>query len=230
MASAQTPQRPLLITIDGPAGAGKTTVSKILAQRLNYRYLDTGALYRGVALAARQAGIGSQDDQALEALCRKIHLDLIQTAEGMRVLLDDQDITDQIRTPQISMLASAISARPVVRAFLLEIQRCMGNDKRVVVEGRDMGTVVFPQADVKFFLDAALQTRAQRRYDELKGKKEDPVSLQTVEADMQLRDENDSTRCIAPLKPAPDAIRIDSSRFTIDQVVEVLLGHITRRL
>ncbi|MBW2604356.1 MAG: (d)CMP kinase [Deltaproteobacteria bacterium] len=208
----------LLITIDGPSGAGKTTVSRILADRLGYRYIDTGALYRGVALAALSSGIKPDDDNGLEKLCNTLKLSFGSDKKGLRLMLNDSDITDQIRTPEITMFASAVSARPVVRSFLLNLQRDLGRDKGVVFEGRDMGTVVFPGADVKFFLDASSKIRAKRRYNELKSI--NPQPLEAVEKDMDRRDKNDSTRDLAPLKPAEDAIRIDSTDFSIVTVVE----------
>ncbi|MBI5062236.1 MAG: (d)CMP kinase [Desulfatitalea sp.] len=222
------PSRPLIVTIDGPAGAGKTTVSKLLAKKLGYRYIDTGALYRGVAVAAREAGISAENDAGLEALCRRIKLDLIPDEDGLCILLNGAAITAQIRAPQISMLASAVSARPVVRAFLLATQRDLAARKAVVAEGRDMGTVVFPQAEAKFFLDADAGIRAQRRYEELDHKSGTTPSLTTVEQEMRQRDRNDSTRAVAPLQPAVDAIRIDSSRLSLTQVVDQMLRHIAK--
>ncbi len=227
MSPSNRPSRPLIVTIDGPAGAGKTTVSKLLAKQLGYRYLDTGALYRGVAVAARQAGVSPEDDAGLEVLCRSIKLDLIPQEEGLRLLLNGDDITALIRTPQISMLASAVSARPVVRAFLMSTQRDLAARKGVVAEGRDMGTVVFPEAEAKFFLDADAQIRARRRYEELNGTAEAP-SLASVEGQMRQRDRNDATRAVAPLQPAADAIRIDSTHLSLAQVVERMLLHIHR--
>jgi cytidylate kinase len=141
-------------------------------------------------------------------------------------MLDGKDVSDQIRTPEVTMMASAVSARPVIRAFLLEIQRTMGEAKEVVLEGRDMGTVVFPQADIKFFLDADPKIRAQRRYAELQAKKGDTYSLESVEKEMLQRDKNDSSRALAPLKPAQDAIRIDSTALTVEQVVADMIAHI----
>jgi CMP/dCMP kinase len=219
----------VIVTIDGPAGAGKTTVSKTLAARLGYRYLDTGALYRGVALAAQKAGILADDDPGLAELCRTLDLDWVESSQGMRLMLNGTDQSDQIRDPAITMLASAISARPPVREFLLHLQRRLGAAKRVVVEGRDMGTVVFPQAEIKFYLDADLEIRARRRHEELAGKSSPPPSLQSVENDMQHRDRNDSSRSLAPLKPAPDAIRIDSTHLDAQGVVDLMLSHIARR-
>ena len=140
----------LLITIDGPAGAGKTTVSRQLAERLEYTYIDTGALYRAVAHEAHAKGIGADDDKGLEQLCQGLEIAFVRKESGLRLMCNRVDITDQIRTPEITMLASAVSARPVVREFLLGLQREMGQKKGVVFEGRDMGTVVFPEADVKF--------------------------------------------------------------------------------
>lgn len=213
--------KPLLITIDGPSGAGKTTVSRILADRLGYRYIDTGALYRGVALAAISSGLNPDDDNALEKLCNTLTISFVLDKKGLRLMLNDSDITDQIRTPEITMFASAVSARPVVRKFLLKLQRDLGREKEVVFEGRDMGTVVFPDADVKFFLDASPKIRAKRRYNELKSI--NPQPLEAVERDMDRRDKNDSTRDLAPLKPAEDAIRIDSSDISIETVVKRMM-------
>jgi cytidylate kinase len=215
----------LLITIDGPAGAGKTTASKRLSDRLGYRYIDTGALYRGVALEVKDRGVNHDDDVALEKICKSLNLKFVLNEKGTRLLSDGKDITDQIRTPEMSMLASAVSAKSVVRKRLLNIQQDMAREKGAVFEGRDMGTVVFPGADVKFFLDASAKTRALRRFKELEGKTSQ--TLEDVERDIRQRDENDSTRDLAPLKPAPDAIRVDSTDLDIDGVVELMFGHIT---
>jgi cytidylate kinase len=226
MVDSNTDVPAMVVTIDGPAGAGKTSVSKLLARRLGYRYIDTGALYRGIALAAHEAGIASDDDSALAQLCQTLFLDFVKSPDGLRLMLDERDITDYIRTPQVTMMASAVSARPAVRDHLLEIQRTMGAGKSVVLEGRDMGTVVFPDAEMKFFLDADPKLRARRRFEELQAKNVNSVRLQDVEKDMLLRDKNDRSRSVAPLKPAEDAIRIDSTQLTIEQVVAAMLDHI----
>ena len=220
--------RNLLITIDGPAGAGKTTVSRLLAGRLGYRYIDTGALYRGVAVAARRRTVDPQDDAALGRLLEGIDLNFLPGEGGQRLTVGGEDITEDIRTPEISMLASAVSARPVVRAYLLKVQRELGRQKGAVFEGRDMGTVVFPEAEAKFFLSASESTRALRRFAEIQAKT--GASLEEVERDMRRRDEQDSTRALAPLAPAPDAIRIDSTGLGIDQVVDLMAAHIQARL
>jgi cytidylate kinase len=216
----------ILITIDGPAGAGKTTVSRTLADRLGYRYIDTGALYRAVALTVRRQGVNAAADAALDKLCRGIELQFVQTESGLRLLSNGEDVTDKLRTSEITMLASAVSARPVVRRYLLDVQRAMGRRKGAVVEGRDMGTVIFPNAEVKFYLDAAEKTRARRRFLELQSKSQ--LNLADVEKDLRKRDNNDSTRSEAPLRPAVDAIRIDSTNLGVDEVVSVMLGYIKR--
>lgn len=216
-----------IITIDGPAGAGKTTVSKALAEHLSYTYVDTGALYRGVAVAALSAGIGRDDDKGLASLCSGITLQFINTGGTQQLLLNGSDITGKIRTPEVTMMASAISARSVVRTCLLDLQRKMGEAKGVVFEGRDMGTVVFPEAEVKFFMDASPKTRAKRRYLEIKDKTSQ--SLEDVEKDMEKRDKNDSTRALAPLKPARDAVIIDTTDLDINGVVDLMISHIQKR-
>ena len=217
----------IIITIDGPAGAGKTTVSKALAERLGYKYVDTGALYRAVAWAAAQQGIAADDDRSLERLCAGLDLLFEQREQGLRILANERDITDLIRTPEITMLASAISARPVVRQYLLDVQRRLGRQKKAVFEGRDMGTVVFPDAEVKFYLDAVLKKRAHRRYLEIKSSSAQTV--EDVEKDMRQRDENDSSRSVAPLRPAEDAIKIDTSDMSIVDVVEHMVARIKQR-
>lgn len=216
----------LLITIDGPAGAGKTTVSLSLAKRLGYRYIDTGALYRGVAFEAKAKGLSHDDDVGLEKLCKSMDLKFIFAEEGLRLFSKNKDITDQIRNPEISMFASAVSARPVVRRYLLDLQRDMGAEKGVVFEGRDMGTVVFPDADIKFFLDASSKTRALRRYKELSSKIS--MTIEETEQDINQRDENDRTRSLAPLKPAEDAIIVDSTDLSADEVVELMFLYIAK--
>lgn len=220
------PVKPILITIDGPAGAGKTTVSRMLAAEIGYRYIDTGALYRAVALSARRAGVASNDDAGLSRVCRGIDLVFHRTETGTRLLMNREDVSGLIRTPEISMLASAMSARPVVRECLLEVQKKMGRAKEAVFEGRDMGTVVFPDAEAKFFLDASPKVRAERRYRELAPMSS--VTLEQVESDIVQRDRNDSTRDISPLRPAQDAVIIDSSKLSIDEVVDKMTRHVYR--
>ena len=212
----------LIITIDGPSGAGKTTVSKILAGRLGYRYIDTGALYRGVALEAMSSGLNPDDDTGLENVLRSLKMKFVYGDKGLRLISNHSDITDKIRTSEISMFASAASARPVVRNFLLDLQRDLGREKGVVFEGRDMGTVVFPDADVKFYLDASHKTRALRRYQELKS--ETSQTLKDVEKDIKRRDKNDSNRNLAPLKAAEDAVIIDSTYLSAQNVVERMMS------
>lgn len=218
--------KPFVVTIDGPSGAGKTTISRTLAHRLGYIYVDTGALYRTVAFEAIAEGISADDDVGLEKLCGMLHLEFVPGETGPRLFSNGADMTDRIRTPEISMFASAVSARAVVRRYLLELQREMGRGEGTVFEGRDMGTVVFPDAAVKFYLDASHKTRARRRYEEMGSGAQ---SLEAVERDMKRRDEKDSNRAFAPLKPAEDAIRIDSTDLSPEEVVERMLFHVKQR-
>ena len=218
----------LLITIDGPAGAGKTTVSRALADRLGYRYIDTGALYRGLALTVKNQGVNPESDADLARLCKNLKMAFAVNNKGLRLISNGEDVTDRIRTPEITMLASAVSAKPVVRKHLFELQMSMGLEKAAVFEGRDMGTVVFPDADVKFFLNASTRTRARRRFAELPSNS--AQTLDDVERDIKQRDQNDSTRELAPLKPAEDAIIIDSTDLSVSQVVEMMVSHIKQKI
>jgi len=215
----------LLITIDGPAGAGKTTVSREVARRLGYTYVDTGALYRGVALAVQNEKCSTDDEERIAQICNSLSLRFKNGPTGSRLCLNEDDVTDRIRSQEITMLASALSAKAVVRNYLLGLQRELGRGGGVVFEGRDMGTVVFPDADAKFFLAADLSVRALRRTKELL-QKGHHIDLDEVEKTMAMRDRNDSTRALAPLRPAQDAVHIDSSTMDIDEVVDVILDHI----
>jgi len=212
--------RPKIITIDGPAGAGKTTVSKLLSKKLGCVYVDTGALYRGVAYEIQRQDIDWENDDILEDFLRDLDLNFVMEKDSLILMSSGRNITSFIRTPEISMLASSSSARPQVRLALLGIQRNIAKTKDAVFEGRDMGTVVFPDADHKFFLFADLSVRAKRRYDETP---DDTKDLNRVQEQIKIRDNNDSQRESAPLTPAKDAIKIDSSFLTIEQVVENML-------
>jgi len=211
--------RRIIVAIDGPSGAGKSTVSKLLAKALGYIYVDTGAMYRAIGWKAVKEGVTPKEGPELTALCERTEVTLRSDGDrGVRVYVDGADVTDEIRTPAMSMMASAISAQPSVRARLLELQRAMGRQGGVVLEGRDIGTVVFPDAQAKFYLDADVKERAKRRYDELLARGEDVDFDRTVE-EVARRDYDDSHRDIAPLKRADDALLVDSTKMSVDEVV-----------
>ncbi len=227
--------RPFIVAIDGPAGAGKSSVSRLVAARLGFAMVDTGAIYRTVALAARRAGIGYQDDAALATLLPGLRIRFAppRGPDGaQRVLLGDEDVSAEIRTPPMSMGASAVSARPVVRAGLLDLQRRLAlapENRGAVLEGRDIGTVVFPDADAKFFLTASAEERARRRHAELRARGED-VALETVLAEQVQRDHDDSQRAVAPLRPAADAVQVDTTGVSLEAVVDRLAAEVSARL
>lgn len=212
-----------IVAIDGPAGAGKSTAAKLLAKRLGYVLIDTGALYRAVALAAKEQGVDWDDGDALGALAGSLDLrfGVVEGDARPPLFVDGEDRSDDIRRPDISQGASRVSAHPSVRAALLGVQRRMGEQGGVVLEGRDIGTVVFPNADVKVFLTASNDARARRRYDELV-ETGGEADLDEVRREMEIRDARDSSREVAPLKPADDAVLLDSTALDLHAVVEQL--------
>lgn len=222
--------RPFIVAIDGPAGAGKSTVSKLLARRLGFDLVDTGAIYRCVALMARRDSIAFDDDAKLGELLGRVHIQFQVVGEENHVFLDGQDVSGEIRTPENSMAASQVSSRPVVRSGLLALQRRLALEakKGAILEGRDIGTVVFPDADAKFFLEASPEVRARRRFEELFQKGVES-SLGDVLADQTKRDRDDSARAVAPLKAAEDAVRMDSSSMPLSEVVHSMENEIRRR-
>jgi cytidylate kinase len=207
------------IAIDGPGGAGKSSLAKAVAKKLGIIYVDTGAMYRTVGLYAVRKGVSTTDAESLKILINEIDIDAeIKNGEQL-IYLNKEDVTGLIRTPEISMAASNVSAVPEVRAKLVDMQRKLAESKSVIMDGRDIGTVVLPNADTKIFLDASAEARAKRRYDELIAKKQE-VTFEDVYNDLVQRDKNDSTRAASPLKKADDAIVLDTTNLTLEQVVD----------
>jgi cytidylate kinase len=214
-----------IITIDGPSGSGKSTVSRALAKRIRFLYLDTGAMYRAVAFDAKKKGIDPEDGKRLGELCRGIDLHFEAGGDTPRLLLGNEDISSVIRSPEIDMLSSSVSAVREVREAMTALQRKMAKGSNLVAEGRDMGTVVFPDAKHKFFLTATPETRAIRRYKE-RLQRGESVSKSLVETELAKRDQQDETRSLAPLKPARDAKVIDSDLLTAEEVLQEILAHL----
>jgi len=219
----------LIVAIDGPSGAGKSTVARRLARELGYLYMDTGAMYRAVALNVLESKIDPSDEKELRKILEDIRVKLIEEDSGLRLLLNGRDVTEEIRTPEMSQLASKISELQAVRERMVEIQRDMAAQGGLVAEGRDIGTVVFPRAEVKIYLDALEPERARRRFQELlaRGKQ---VTLEETLREMNERDRRDQERTLSPLRKAEDAIVIDSTSFGVDVVVDKIVNEIKNKM
>ena len=217
------------IAIDGPVGAGKSTIARLVAHGLGYTYIDSGAMYRALAWAARRDGIGADDQTRVSELVEEVRIRIRPRADGLnQVIVNGDDITSEIRSPEISQLASRLSAMPTVRRRMVALQQEMARDGCVVMEGRDIQTVVLPEAEVKIFLTASAEERARRRWEELRGRGRE-ADLQQVLADIEARDARDTTRADSPLKPAPDAVHVDTDGLTIEQVVAKVLATVKER-
>ena len=218
------------VAVDGPSGAGKSTLAKLLAEALGYLYVDTGAIYRTVGMAARKRGIAPQDQAAVSAMLPQLRIELRHGEDGLQhMLLDGEDVTEAIRQHEISAYASGVSAIPEVRAFLLDRQRELARTQNVIMDGRDIGTVVLPGADVKIFLTASPEDRARRRYEELVARGQQ-ADYNTVYRDLLERDGHDSSRAAAPLRQAEDAILVDTTGNSLEQSFDVLLATIREKL
>jgi cytidylate kinase len=223
------PRKKPVVAIDGPAGSGKTTVARLVAGILGYALIDTGALYRCVALAARRRGVGAGDAGRMGRVAADMRVHFLDSEGVQRVFMDEEDVTDAIRLPEISQDASRVSAHPQVRGALLDVQRELGRRGGVVLEGRDIGTVVFPDAEVKVFLTAGVDVRARRRFDELSAKQIN-VTWQDTLDDMKSRDARDQGREHAPLKPAEDAEIVATENLSARQVADLVVERVRRFL
>lgn len=215
-------EKQISIAIDGPVGAGKSTIAKLVAKKINIIYIDTGAMYRTVGLYVTKKGIDTRDNEGITRVLDEIKLDVKLSNDGQSIFLNGEDVTDKIRTPEISMAASNVSAVPEVRAKMVQMQRELAMSRSVIMDGRDIGTVVLPNASTKIYLTADLDVRADRRYKELI-KKGEKVSLEDVKNDIVKRDNNDMTRAASPLKQADDAVLLDTTGKTLDMVVKEVI-------
>ena len=214
----------MIIAIDGPAGSGKSTIAKIVAEKLRFRYIDTGSMYRSVAWKSLQKKITLGDEDAVANIARETKIELVPGENGQSVFIDGENITSQLKEETISRGAAIVAAQPIIREIMTAKQRELGKQGQVVMDGRDIGTVVFPQADKKFFMDADPEERGRRRFTELKDKKQIAnADLATIIEQVKQRDQEDRNRKIAPLKQAEDAILIDTTHLSIDQVVEQIM-------
>lgn len=216
-----------IITIDGPAGAGKSTAAKRLAERLNLSYLDTGAMYRALTLKAIRQNVNLEDEDALAAMAGRTTIGLGDHASGTKVFLDGEDVSEDIRSVEVTNKTFYVARAPRVREIMVERQRLIGSRQGVVAEGRDIGTVVFPYATNKFYLDADVEERSRRRIAELRGKGKE-VDARRIAVEMKERDRKDLTRPVGPLKKADDAVLIDSTHLSVEEVVEEMMRHIKR--
>ena len=219
--------KPLIIAIDGPSGAGKSTLGRMLARALNLLYIDTGSMYRAVALAVMESSVNADDDLAVGSLAARVDIDLAGDPDALKVTLEGRDVTDEIRTEDVTEMSSIVSTIPQVRRAMVKRQRELGR-RGAVMNGRDIGTVVFPDADVKFFLTAVPQERAERRFNEERA--EDPTAnFEETFADMAERDRRDETRADSPLKVADDAIVVDSTGLSIDEVFAKMMASVEEK-
>ena len=219
----------VIVTVDGPSGAGKGTLCYALAEKLGFALLDSGAIYRVLALAALKSAVDLDDESGLAALARGLDVRFLPVDGAVRVLLGGEDVSASIRTQAVAEAASRVAVFPVVRAALLQLQREFAQDSRLIADGRDMGTVVFPAAAAKLFLDASVEARAKRRYKQLQSQGIDGNFAQIL-AEVKARDERDRNRAVAPLKPAEDALVLDSTALSIDEVVKQALDYIRTRV
>ena len=219
----------IAVAIDGPAGAGKSTIARRAAAALGFIYVDTGALYRTVALFMLRSGVDLADAEKVTQALHGVNVDVCYAEDGQHVLLNGEDVSTQIRTPEVSMSASVVSAIPAVRRFLFDLQLSLAQKNNVVMDGRDIGTVVLPWAQVKIFLTAFPEERARRRFEELQAKGES-VSYEQVLEDVRRRDDQDANRAVAPLKPAEDAVLLDTTGFELEDSIAALLEIVHTRL
>ena len=223
-------QKRFAVALDGPSGAGKSTLAKAVAKELGILYVDTGAIYRALGVAVRRRDVDPHDEAAVTALLPEVEIAMRHSEDGLqRMYLNGEDVTEAIRLPEISMYASAVSAQPAVRAFLLEMQRALARQQSVIMDGRDIGTVVLPDAEVKIYLTADAEVRARRRFLELE-QRGTPKPFEEVLAEQKERDWNDTHRDVAPLRQADNAIRLDTSRLDFEQSRELILKTVRERV